>query len=69
MKSMKPIQEFIDKQVTFVSDASHELRTPLAIVQSRIENVSLIFQMPEESIRHKNAAAKQAEIVNRLLEG
>ena len=39
MKSMKPIQEFIDKQVTFVSDASHELRTPLAIVQSRIENV------------------------------
>ena len=38
-RSIKPIQEFVDKQVTFVSDASHELRTPLAIVQSKIENV------------------------------
>lgn len=38
-KSMKPLHEFIDKQITFVSDASHELRTPLAIVQSKIENI------------------------------
>ena len=37
-RSVKPIEEFVDKQVTFVSDASHELRTPLAIVQSKIEN-------------------------------
>ena len=37
-KSVKPIEAFVDKQVTFVSDASHELRTPLAIVQSKIEN-------------------------------
>lgn len=38
-KSIKPLQEFVDKQMTFVSDASHELRTPLAIVQSKIENI------------------------------
>lgn len=37
--------------------------------KSRIEDVSLVFQMPEESIRHKKAAAKQTEIVKRLLEG
>ena len=38
-KATAPLQEFINKQITFVSDASHELRTPLAIVQSKIENV------------------------------
>ena len=38
-KSVKPIEEFVEKQVTFVSDASHELRTPLAIVQSKLENI------------------------------
>ena len=34
-----PLHEFVDKQITFVSDASHELRTPLAIVQSKLENI------------------------------
>lgn len=38
-KTMKPVSEFIEKQMTFVSDASHELRTPLAIVQSKLENI------------------------------
>ena len=38
-KATAPLQEFINKQITFVSDASHELRTPLAIVQSKIENI------------------------------
>ena len=46
-KSIKPIKEFVDKQVTFVSDASHELRTPLAIVQSKIEN---ILTNPSQSV-------------------
>lgn len=38
-KNTAPLHEFIEKQITFVSDASHELRTPLAIVQSKLENV------------------------------
>ncbi len=46
-RSIKPIKEFVDKQVTFVSDASHELRTPLAIVQSKIEN---ILANPNQSV-------------------
>ena len=46
-KSVKPIEEFVEKQVTFVSDASHELRTPLAIVQSKIEN---ILANPNQSV-------------------
>lgn len=45
--STKPLQEFVDKQLAFVSDASHELRTPLAIVQSKIEN---ILANPDQSV-------------------
>lgn len=35
--SLHPIEEAIDAQVRFVSDASHELRTPLAILQTTNE--------------------------------
>lgn len=45
--STRPLQEFVDKQLAFVSDASHELRTPLAIVQSKIEN---ILANPDQSV-------------------
>jgi len=38
-KTTAPLEEFVTKQITFVSDASHELRTPLAIVQSKLENI------------------------------
>lgn len=57
------------KRTFFTSNVLLEQLDVDEATKSRIENVSLIFQMPEESIRHKNAAAKQAEIVNRLLEG
>lgn len=46
-KSVEPLKNFVEKQVTFVSDASHELRTPLAIVQSKIEN---ILAEPEKTV-------------------
>lgn len=46
-RSTKPIQQFVDKQITFVSDASHELRTPIAIVTSQIEN---ILANPDQSV-------------------
>ena len=38
-RATSPLQEFVEKQITFVGDASHELRTPLAIVQSKLENI------------------------------
>ena len=47
LKNYDDIKDFVDKQVTFVSDASHELRTPLAIVQSKIEN---ILTNPNQSV-------------------
>lgn len=36
-RTLKPIQEMIDEQNRFVTDASHELRTPLTSLKSEIE--------------------------------
>jgi len=36
-KTLKPIQETMEKQKRFVADSAHELRTPLAIMKTGIE--------------------------------
>lgn len=36
-RSLKPIEEAMDTQTQFVSDASHELRTPLTVLQTTNE--------------------------------
>ncbi len=36
-RTLKPIQEAMDAQNRFTSDASHELRTPLAVMQTEVE--------------------------------
>jgi signal transduction histidine kinase len=48
--TLKPIQDMVDSQTRFVSDASHELRTPLTALKSSME----VF------LRDKNATFAQA---------
>lgn len=36
-RTLKPIEEMVDEQKRFVSDASHELRTPLTVMRTEIE--------------------------------
>ncbi|MGH7246220.1 MAG: sensor histidine kinase [Candidatus Levyibacteriota bacterium] len=36
-KTLRPIQEMVDEQNRFITDASHELRTPLTSLRSEIE--------------------------------
>ncbi len=36
-RTLKPIQQAMDKQKQFTADASHELRTPLAVMQTNLE--------------------------------
>ncbi len=36
-RTLKPIQEMVDEQNRFITDASHELRTPLTSLKSEIE--------------------------------
>jgi signal transduction histidine kinase len=38
-KTLKPIQQAMEKQKQFTADASHELRTPLAVMQTNLEVV------------------------------
>ena len=36
-KTLGPIEEMVEKQRTFISDASHELRTPITAIQTSLE--------------------------------
>lgn len=63
-KTLAPIQEMVDDQYRFVSDASHELKTPITAIKTTLE----------VAIRDKNLSLKEAvttidsslEEVNRL---
>lgn len=57
-----------EKTTFFTSNMPLEQLNVDERTKSRIENIALVFQLPEESIRRKQASAKQAEIVKRLLE-
>lgn len=50
--TLKPIQEMVDEQKRFITDASHELRTPLTALRAELE-VALI----EKSISQKESKA------------
>ena len=36
-RTLRPIQEMVDEQNRFITDASHELRTPLTVLRSELE--------------------------------
>lgn len=58
-RTLRPIQDMMEQQNRFISDASHELRTPLASIQCEIE----------VNLRDKNMTMAEAkEILNSNLE-
>lgn len=56
--TLRPIEEALDAQIRFTSDAAHELRTPLAVMQSEIEI----------GLRGKADAKKQQELLESNLD-
>ena len=36
-RAMRPIEEAMTRQRSFIADASHELRTPVAVIRARAE--------------------------------
>lgn len=55
-QTMEPIEEAMDEQSRFVSDASHELRTPLTALQSMNEVALRRKKITEEDARELAAA-------------
>ncbi len=52
-QTLKPIQEMLDEQHRFITDASHELNTPITSLKTAIE----------VNLRNKNLTAKKAKEV------
>ena len=50
-KTLRPLQENLEKQAEFVQNVSHELRTPLTIIQAKQE---LLLQEPNSKIIDKS---------------
>jgi signal transduction histidine kinase len=50
-KTLRPIEDMVEEQKRFVSDASHELRTPLTVLKTEIE----------VGLRNKNTSLKEAK--------
>jgi signal transduction histidine kinase len=46
-RTLKPIEEAMEAQARFASDASHELRTPLTVMQSETEGALRMLELPE----------------------
>ncbi len=50
-KTLQPIQEMVDEQNQFISDASHELRTPIATLRAEIEGKLLEKRITDPQAR------------------
>ncbi|MEI6533491.1 MAG: HAMP domain-containing sensor histidine kinase, partial [Candidatus Roizmanbacteria bacterium] len=50
-KTLKPIEEMIEEQKQFISDASHEFRTPLATLKTALEVTLRMGPIPYDQIR------------------
>lgn len=67
-KALKPINEALVKQQSFVSDASHELRTPLTVIQTKAD---IILREPSATIEEKvleiSAISKETRRLSKMV--
>lgn len=50
-RTLQPIQEMVDEQQDFISNASHELRTPLATLKAEMETSLLEKRLTDQQAR------------------
>jgi len=72
-RSLRPIEETMEAQTQFISDASHELRTPLTVLQTTNEvalrKKKLSIAEAKDLLAHNVAEAKKLrDLSNMLLE-
>lgn len=66
MRSLKPIQEALQRQRNFANDAAHELRTPLTILRSTMELAESAVDLQE--VRQSIASSlKEVDYITRIL--
>ncbi|MFH1244760.1 MAG: HAMP domain-containing sensor histidine kinase [bacterium] len=63
-KTLSPIQEMVDEQYRFVSDASHELKTPITAIKTTLEVAIRDKQLTKEEA--SDTLVTSLEEVNRL---
>lgn len=72
-RTLRPIQEMVDDQNQFISDASHELRTPIAVLRAEMEASLLEKKLSDSQARtligsNLEELGKLQELANNLLE-
>ncbi|HVA96029.1 MAG TPA: HAMP domain-containing sensor histidine kinase [Candidatus Acidoferrales bacterium] len=72
-RTLKPIQQMVDEQNQFISDASHELRTPIATLRAEMEASLLEKRLSDKGARKVIASnleelGKLQELANSLLQ-
>lgn len=73
-KTLRPIQEMVEEQNRFISDASHELRTPLTALKSSLEvnlrdkklSIEAAKKIMEESIDDVNSLERLSDSLLQL---
>jgi len=63
-KTLKPVEEMVEEQKQFISDASHEFRTPLATLKTALEVTLKMGPVPYDRI--KSLLESNLEDVNNL---
>ncbi len=66
-RTLRPIQESMERQRRFAAAASHELRTPLTVLQGTLEVALLRERTPDEYERILQGAVTEAERMGLLV--
>jgi signal transduction histidine kinase len=69
-KTLSPIQEMLDEQCRFVSDASHELKTPITAIKTTLEVALRGKELPITEAKETLATSlEEVERLQKLAEG
>ena len=64
---VRPMEENMEKQKQFITDASHELKTPLAIISANAEVLEMIEGKSEWTESIRNQTGRMSELVQNLV--
>jgi len=66
-RALRPIQDSMDAQRTFVADASHELRTPLSLIRANAEVMRRQASQPEQDVESLDDIIKETDHLSYLV--